>query len=189
MSSSRPMRADARRNYEKLLATAHEMFTEHGTDASLEEIARRCGVGIGTLYRHFPTRDDLLEALLHDRFESLAAETEELLRAHPPGEALTRWLGRLTARAFIYRGLPDSVMTTMADEDSRLYASCHRMRDAAAGLVVAAQRAGAVRAEVDPDDVLALAGGVAWVGERTGGDTARVERLLELVMTGLRLER
>src|SRR3954452_2753784 len=91
-TESRPMRADARRNVERLLAVAKETFAERGADAPLEEIARRAGVGIGTLYRHFPTREALLEALLRDSFEPLRAEADRLLTSPSPGDALDAWL-------------------------------------------------------------------------------------------------
>src|SRR6184192_3929854 len=85
----RPMRADARRNYERLVAAAADAFAAHGTEASLEDIARRAGVGIGTLYRHFPTREALLEALLRSRFEEMQRRAAELSASAAPGEALS----------------------------------------------------------------------------------------------------
>src|SRR5499433_1511780 len=89
----RPMRADAQRNYERLLSAAAAAFAEHGADdVSLEEIARRAGVGIGTLYRHFPTRQALLEAVYRDQVEALRARADELLVSVPPGAALAIWL-------------------------------------------------------------------------------------------------
>ena len=89
----RPKRADARRNYERLLAAASAVFTERAADdASLEEIARRAGVGIGTLYRHFPTRQALLEAVYRDQVTALCARAGELASTEPPGRALTLWL-------------------------------------------------------------------------------------------------
>src|SRR6266702_4679594 len=92
----RPMRADARRNYQALLSAANAAFIEQGADdASLEEIARRAGVGIGTLYRHFPTRQALLEAVYRDQVEVMSARAEELLADAPPGEALVAWLRAL----------------------------------------------------------------------------------------------
>src|SRR5918997_3877226 len=88
----RPLRADARRNYERLLTAARAAFDEHGADASLDGIARRAGVGIGTLYRHFPTRSDLLAAVLRDEIEALSAAAERLLTSQAPGDALINWL-------------------------------------------------------------------------------------------------
>src|ERR1022692_4931729 len=93
-----PMRADARRNRDLLLSAALAAFTEHGADdVSLEEIARRAGVGIGTLYRHFPTRQSLLEAVFRDQVDALARQAEELGRASSPGSALEEWLRAIMA--------------------------------------------------------------------------------------------
>src|ERR1700678_3278770 len=92
-TADKAMRADARRNYQRLLAAAGAAFGEHGADTvSLEEIARRAAVGIGTLYRHFPTRQALLEAVYRDQVEALATRAAELMRAEPPGQALADWL-------------------------------------------------------------------------------------------------
>ena len=91
---ARRLRADASRNREKLLAIAAAVFAEHGVDASLEEIARRAGVGIGTLYRHFPTREHLVEVLYRREVEALAAAAEDLARRHPPDVALAEWMQR-----------------------------------------------------------------------------------------------
>src|SRR5215472_11381674 len=95
-STARPMRADAQRNYARLLSAAMAAFTEHGADdTSLEEIARRAGVGIGTLYRHFPTRQALLEAVYRDQVEALRARADDLTGSDDPGEALAAWLRAL----------------------------------------------------------------------------------------------
>ena len=88
----RPKRADARRNYDRLLSEARASFAEHGTDASLEDIARHAGVGIGTLYRHFPTRLDLLEAVYREEVDGLQQAAERLTPEHAPFEALEKWL-------------------------------------------------------------------------------------------------
>ncbi|HEY4458470.1 MAG TPA: helix-turn-helix domain-containing protein, partial [Pseudonocardiaceae bacterium] len=89
---TRRVRADAKRNYERLLTAARDAFTEHGTEASLDAIAQQAGVGNATLYRHFPTRETLLEAVLHERFEQLAAHEQTLLSAPDPACALASWL-------------------------------------------------------------------------------------------------
>ncbi|GAA1944157.1 helix-turn-helix domain-containing protein [Amycolatopsis minnesotensis] len=186
-SGRKPRRADARRNYEQLLATAHELFAEHGTDASLEEVARRAGVGIGTLYRHFPTRDALLEALVGDRFDKLHAEAGRLLAAHPPAEALEEWLRRFIAGTSTYRGLVTTVMADAHGTGSELDHSCARLQKAGSDLVFRAQHAGAIRRDVAAGDVLAMAAGISWVsGQAPDGDD-RTRRLLDLLMSGIRL--
>ncbi|TDV55088.1 TetR/AcrR family transcriptional regulator [Actinophytocola oryzae] len=179
------MRADARRNYERLLTAAHEVFAEQGTNASLEEIARRAGVGIGTLYRHFPTREELLVALLNEGFTALRKYAEALLGAPDPREALAEWLARFASGSGAYRGLSGSVLATSGQKDSPLYDSCHGMRTAGARLITHAQQAGVLRQDVDPMDVLALAGAVSWVAEQMPDDGGLPGRLLGLVMDAL----
>jgi len=179
------VRAHARRNYEQLLTSAREAFAEHGTEASLRDVARRAGVGIGTLYRHFPTREALLEALLRSRFDALQERAGGLLGAASARDGLLVWLGELAVGSTTYRGLPESVMTALRDETSQLHASCAAMRAAGAALLRRAQEAGEVRADVTADQLLALAAGLAWAGERLPGPAATVEHLLAVVMDGL----
>src|SRR5689334_19412744 len=112
------MRADARRNYERLLAEAEAAFRERGTEASLEEIARRAEVSIGTLYGHFSTRQALLEAVLHHSIDRLVATAEELLTHPSPGEALARWAHAITAHMSDYRGLATSLLSSLKDENN-----------------------------------------------------------------------
>ncbi|WP_214412682.1 TetR/AcrR family transcriptional regulator [Sphaerisporangium fuscum] len=179
------VRADARRNYELLLSVAREAFAEHGTDASLRDVARRAGVGIGTLYRHFPTREALLEALFRTRFDDLRLRAEDLLSSQSPREALVAWLKELAIGSTTYRGLPESVMAAVRDPDSELHASCMRMRGAGAALLDRAQRSGDVRSDVTIEELMALAAGVAWVSSESTGGADLVDRLMILVTTGL----
>lgn len=179
------MRADARRNYERLLTVAHEVFAEQGTGASLEEVARRADVGIGTLYRHFPTRDALLEALLNAGFTMLRVKAEALLTSPSPKEALAEWLSQFAAGSATYRGVSGSVLATSREEGSPLYDSCHGMTEAGARLVTRAQEMGELRPDVRPMDVLALAGAVSWVSEQLPDDGDLPTRLLGLVMDAL----
>src|SRR5450631_2161356 len=123
-AAKRPLRADARRNYEHLLARAAEAFAERGADdVSLEEIARRAGVGIGTLYRHFPTRQALLEAVYRDQAEALHARALELLNSPSPGEALATWLRAMIEFGATKRSLSKSLMATLG-KDSELLSTC-----------------------------------------------------------------
>ncbi|MFF0576254.1 TetR/AcrR family transcriptional regulator [Streptosporangium saharense] len=181
----RPMRADARRNYERLLTAAHAAFAEQGTEASLEEVARTAGVGIGTLYRHFPTRRALLEAVLHDSLAGLDTRARELLDSGSPGEALLEWTRHLMAHVTVYRGLAATLMSSFDDPASELYGACERVRVGGDALLASAQRAGAVRDDVTGADLTKLVNAVAWAGEHCDDDTA--ERLLTLVMDGLRV--
>jgi AcrR family transcriptional regulator len=177
-------RADARRNYDRLLACAADAFAAQGTEASLRDVARRAGVGIGTLYRHFPTREALLEALLRDQFDKLRELAVELGDSQPPLAALSSWLLRLATASSAYRGLPESMMAALNDPASRLHAACAAMREAGARLLAGAQRAGAIRADLTNGEMLAIAAGVAWsAGHLPGEDPTG--RLLTLITQGL----
>jgi AcrR family transcriptional regulator len=178
------LRADARRNYDLLLAVARDAFAEHGIDASLRDVARQAGVGIGTLYRHFPTRDALLEALLRDQFDVLRAHAETLLASASPATALLDWLRELAIGSTTYRGLPESVLAALGDDESPLHASCVAMRAAGGQLLHRAQDAGDIHDDVTTDDLLAFAAGVAWAGEQSTGTAALVDRLLPMAMRG-----
>src|SRR5260370_45065 len=126
-SADRGMRADARRKYQKLVSAAAAAYAEHGADdVSLEEIARRAGVGIGTLYRHFPTRQALLEAVYRDQVEALRARADELLGSVPPAEALAIWLRDLLDFGRTKRMLISAFLTTLTN-DSELMSSCSLM--------------------------------------------------------------
>ncbi|MET9879137.1 helix-turn-helix domain-containing protein [Actinacidiphila glaucinigra] len=179
------VRADARKNRDLLLAAAREAVAEHGTGASLRDIARRAGVGIGTLYRHFPSRETLLEALLDANFDAMRAQAESLLSAPEPADALLTWLGELTAASATYHGLPESIMNALADEGSGLHASCTQMRSAGERLLERAQQDGSVRSDVSITEVIALALGLAWAAERSVESADLVARLLSTAMYGL----
>ena len=180
------MRADARRNYDVLLSVAAQCFAEQGTDASLRDVARKAGVGIGTLYRHFPTREALLEAVLGSRFDRLRERADELAAtASSPQQALGDWLAEFAAGSVTYRGLPNEVMSALHDRESPLHASCAQMRAAGTRLVESAQAAGTVRADVTADEALALVAGLAWAADHAANRTEFAERLLSITMAGL----
>ncbi|WP_432843079.1 TetR/AcrR family transcriptional regulator [Dactylosporangium sp. CA-092794] len=160
------MRADARKNYDQLLAVARVVVAEQGADASLRDIARKAGVGLGTLYRHFPTREALLEALLRAGFDQLAARASELESSSSPGDALASWLREFVAGAAGYRGVVASMMAAIEDPESALHASCVTMRAAGARLLARAQAAGVARTDIDGADLFALAGALAWLGDQ-----------------------
>ncbi len=182
----RAPRTDARRNHARILEVAHAVVAEQGTQASLRDIARRAGIGLGTLYRHFPTRDELLETLLGERFDRLAATATALETAHPPADALTEWLAEYAAFAAVYRGLTSSVMATLEDETSSLHASCLAMRQTVGRLLGNAQRAGLVRSDVTATDLFALVNALGWIAEQAPSLAARRDHLLGLVLDGLR---
>ncbi|UCM88976.1 TetR/AcrR family transcriptional regulator [Streptomyces marincola] len=177
------MRADARRNYERLLTEADAVFSAHGTDASLESVARRAGVAIGTLYGHFPTRRALLEALLRDRHAALFRLGERLRDHDAPGDALGEWVTALAAHGATYNGLAAQFFGSLDDETSELHAACLRMREDGERLVARAVAAGAVRAEVTASDVFALIAAAAWLRGQVPGEQA--DRLLRYLLDGL----
>jgi len=183
----RPMRADAQRNYAKLLSAASEAFLESGgDDVSLEEIARRAGVGIGTLYRHFPTRQALLEAVYLDQVEALRARADELLDSASPGDALSAWLHTLVAFSSTKRTLTAAMVATL-DKDSELMSTCSKLiRDAGDSLIARCKQAGVVRADVNSTDVVRLVHGISMVTERTPNEPGQADRMLALVLDGLR---
>ncbi len=180
-----PVRADGRRSHEDLLAAARETFAEHGTDASLREVARRAGVSIATLYRHFPTREALLEALLRHAFDTLRARAADLLAAPDPGLALVTWIRELTAASARYDGLPASVMGALRDPGSTLHESCAGLRIAASDLLARAQRSGRIRADLEAGELLAAVYAMAWAARQAPVTADAGERFLELLVDGL----
>jgi AcrR family transcriptional regulator len=181
------MRADARRNYQRLLEAAAAAFAEHGTDASMDDIARRAGVGPGTLYRHFPTRHALLEAVYRDQVEALCARAYELGDTLPPAEALAAWLRAVAGYVTTKRGLAEALMSGPGERRPEVFADGKRaMREAGAALVRRAQEAGQVRADVDVTDLLKLGHAIALAAEHAPDGSEQADRMLALVMDGLR---
>jgi AcrR family transcriptional regulator len=182
----RAMRADARRNREKLLAAAVELWADAGEDVALEAIAERAGVGIGTLYRHFPTRETLAEAAYRNEVRRLCEAAGELLAEQPPDEALAQWMDRFVTYVAAKRSMADMLQSVVASSDSSLYTDARRqMAGAITMLLEAAARAGTLRSDVEPDDVLRAMSGI-WLGADGPDWTARSRRLLALLMDGLR---
>jgi AcrR family transcriptional regulator len=179
----RPKRADARRNYEHLVASARALFAEDGTSAPLEDVAARAGVGIGTLYRHFPTRQALLEAVYVDEVEAMAQAAVDLSEL-PPWDALSQWLHQYVGFAATKRALNEALLEAAPDSDVLL--SCRTaIATAGAALVERAQHAGVVRADTNFMDVVRMVGGIAMVPT---ADPEQKERLLELALDGLRYQ-
>ncbi|MGW2162068.1 TetR/AcrR family transcriptional regulator [Nonomuraea sp. NPDC001699] len=183
----RRMRADAHRNYERLLTEAAAAFAEHGADFSLEAIARRAGVANGTLYGHFPTRRALLEALMGDRMRALAATGAELLTARFPFDGLATWARAAMVHTTIYRGLGATLMQAVEDETSELHAACTAVLAAGEELLARARTAGEVRPDVTAPDLYALVNAAAWAGEQSSPPQG--ERLLTFGLEGFRADR
>ncbi|MEU5991129.1 helix-turn-helix domain-containing protein [Spirillospora sp. NPDC047418] len=179
---ARAVRADVRRNRARLLAAARETFQRDGADASLEGVARTAGVGIGTLYRHFPTRQHLLEALLADVYADLAAAARELQASPAPGEALMTWLRAFVSRVTVFRGLAASAVVSLREERAEPGCPRRAMCEAGEALFARAQQAGDAPAGTAFADVLWLAGAIAAGTER---EPAAAERLLSLAAAGM----
>ncbi|MFF2659706.1 TetR/AcrR family transcriptional regulator [Kitasatospora sp. NPDC058032] len=177
-------RTDARRNHERLLAAAQEAFAETGAEASLNDIARRAGVGPGTLYRHFPTRAALLAAVLEERVERLCARADELTATRPADQALAEWLRAFITHARTHHGLGGALLLEASDAPD---ADCHRrIEDAAAAVLTRAQRNGTARPDLAADDLLQLALGIALTTTAPEPDhEARADRLLALALDGV----
>ncbi|WP_406177983.1 TetR/AcrR family transcriptional regulator [Streptomyces sp. NBC_00996] len=182
----RAMRADARRNYERLLAEARSAFAEHGTGASLEDVARRAGVGIGTLYRHFPNRHALMSAVFQDAVDALLARSRELLDAPQPCAALVDWLRDIITHASEYRGLSRALMSASQDNGSDLARCSGPMHEAGSALLLRAQKAGAVRPDISIGDLLQLTNAIALAAEETPDEPQLANRLLTLTLRGLK---
>jgi AcrR family transcriptional regulator len=180
--STRPKRADALRNYEKLVAAGREAFTEADRSASLEDIARRAGVGIGTLSRHFPTRTDLVQAIYVDEVEALSRSAEQLADLEP-WEALTSWLGRFVGYVATKQALADELFA-VAEERQAVFAGCRSMLHAAGQpLLRRAQDARIVRSDVTIEEVVRLVAGIAKI---PADDPADIQRILAVALDGLR---
>ncbi|MCU4183547.1 TetR/AcrR family transcriptional regulator [Acidiferrimicrobium sp. IK] len=187
---SRPMRADARRNYDALLAAAEEAFAAHGSEASLDEIAKGAGVGIGTLYRHFPTRQDLLEAVYLRRVDDLRAEAETLLSSPDPDGAFAEWLRKQMVFGRKGRCMAASVMASVMDkkmqEGTDLNLAVAEMKGSGQALLQRAQAAGRIRRDVALTDILRMVHGILMVNEQQADSDATSKRMLDVVIAGLR---
>src|SRR3954447_2189627 len=182
--SKRPKRADALRNYEKLVAAGREAFTEADRSASLEDVARRAGVGIGTLYRHFPTRTDLVQAIYVDEVEALSRSAGELADDVDPWEALTAWLGRFVGYVATKQALADELFAVTDPERQAIFAGSRSMLyDAGEPLLRRAQDAGVVRPDVTIEEVVRLVAGIAKI---PADDPADIERVMAVALDGLR---
>ncbi|MBK3633697.1 TetR/AcrR family transcriptional regulator [Streptomyces asoensis] len=181
VAAQRPVRKDAARNYDALLAAAREAFAEHGAEASLEDIARRAGVGIGTLYRNFPTRRSLFESVYADEVNALCRSAEELADLEP-WEALTAWLERFAGYMVTKRAVREAL-----EDESEIFQACRESMYAAGGpLFERTQRAGAARRDMDFGDLLRL---VAGVTATAFVDDAQRDRVLAIALDGVRAGR
>ncbi len=179
---ARPKRADARRNYEKVLRAAREAFAEGGESTALEEIARRAGVGIGTLYRHFPSRQALLEALYVNEVEEVCRSAAEL-DGSDPWQALNAWFERLMGYLATKQALAHELLNYL-DTGAPLFQVCRTsLYDAGEPLLKRAQEAGVVRQDVEFPEVMQMVMGIAKI---PAVDPSQVEHILRIALDGLR---
>ena len=183
---SREPRADARRNRQRLLDTALKLFTSSKGEVTLSAVAEGAGVGIGTLYRHFPTRDALVEAIYRDEVDRLAEAAPALLKEMPADEALEAWLTRYAGLIATKRGLMEVVRSIFESGAEAPAYSRERMREAVTLLLDAAARTGRVRGDLDPADVLLAVAASTWTVAGDGNWEERVRPVLRIIVDGLR---
>ncbi|PTE08527.1 TetR/AcrR family transcriptional regulator [Mesorhizobium helmanticense] len=184
-AATKKLRADAQRNRDRLIEIAAAAFAAHGVDASLEEIARQAGVGIGTLYRHFPTREHLVEVVYRREVEGLCQAAEELSRTEAPDVALEQWMQRFVDYIATKRGLTTSLRILMSTNSTLFSDISGRVTQALRRLVEAAVANGSIRGDVDASDVLHALGGI-YSAPDTKDWRDRSRRLVKLLMDGLR---
>ncbi|MEU1618908.1 helix-turn-helix domain-containing protein [Streptomyces sp. NPDC005722] len=181
VASQRPHRRDAARNYDALLAAAREAFTENGSEASLEDIARRAGVGIATLYRNFPTRRHLFESVYADEVNDLCRVAQEVADREP-WEALTSWLGRFVDYTVTKRAIREAL-----SNESGVFLACRdSMFQAGGPLFDRAQQAGEARGDISFDDLLRMVSGISATHFT---DDAQRDRILAVALDGVRAGR
>jgi len=181
LSSLQPRRADARHNRQRLLAAARELFAD-GEEVSLEAIAERAGVGIGTLYRHFPGREALVEAVYRDQIDELRAGAESLLATHPPAEAMRAWMDLFAGWAAAKRGMVQTLAAMRRRGELDFDASRREIESIVGILLDAGVAAGQLRAGIDPADLRSLLAATMAAAE----DAEQAARLFDLTMAALR---
>jgi AcrR family transcriptional regulator len=184
-AAARPLRADARRNRDRLLAAAVRAFASEGADTTLDAIARTAGVGIGTLYRHFPTRDALVEAAYRNELARLCDAVPDLLRSLPPDRATRAWMDRFIDYMTTKRYMAGALRAVIASGGNPYNESRDLLTAAITALLDAGATAGTLRSDIEPGDVLAGLSGVSLAA----GEPAQREqagRLLDLLVDGLR---
>ncbi len=182
----KPLRADAQRNYDKLVAAAREVFAERGAEGSLDEIAKRAGVGPGTLYRHFPTRDDLIDALMRDWSARVLADSEAAVEADLPArETLERWFTDLIKHLTLHRGAAAKLSAAFDDPSSPIYRKCQMLADANDLVVSHLTETRALRDHVESRQVMRLVGGIATVADASGLSAEEAAPMLGIVIDGI----
>jgi AcrR family transcriptional regulator len=180
------MRADAKRNYDRIVEVARQVFREQGYDASLDEVAKRAGVGPGTLYRHFPNRDELLDAIMQSWVDRVGeAADKALTHEGSPRDLLLAWFEEYVALISLHKGGPAKITSAMGDPNSPIHTKCQVLRGAHDRIIARLRDENALREDVETLQVIRLVGGVATVADQGELDAAAVRPLLEVVADGL----
>jgi AcrR family transcriptional regulator len=183
--SERPLRADALRNRTQVLQAARAAFAADGVSVPLDEIARRAGVGAGTVYRHFPTKEALFEAVVHDRLTQLVDQARALRSAPDPQAALFEFIGRLVTEAAAKRDLIDALDSAGVDVTTTLAGTAAELRAEIGHLLIRAQRASTVRDDIDINDLMAILSGTVLATQRLANEQADPQRLIAILCDGL----
>jgi AcrR family transcriptional regulator len=180
------VRADARRNYDRIVEVARVVFREQGYDASLDEVARRAGVGPGTLYRHFPKRENLIDAIMQVWVDSVEEAAEKALASEGSArDLLMAWFTEYVRLISLHKGGPAKITSAMDDPDSPIRTKCQVLRTAGGRVVDRLRADGALRDDVDALQISRLVGGVATVADQADLDEDAVRPMLEVVADGL----
>jgi AcrR family transcriptional regulator len=185
LANIRPLRADAKRNRDAILSAARETFDEQGVFAPLDAIASRAGVGNATLYRNFPTRDDLVLAVVEGFFARALAEADELSRTLPPADALSEWLVQVGWGLRIWHDLPACLATAHDDDTSPLHSANAPLVQRLGILLDSARTAGQVAPGITADEVFELILALSWCIDRFGDDQAKARRRVTVALTGI----
>ncbi|HEV7207110.1 MAG TPA: helix-turn-helix domain-containing protein [Mycobacteriales bacterium] len=181
--AARPMRADARRNYARLVEAARVVFAARGSEASMEEIAKTADVGVGTLYRHFPRRIDLVEAVYREDVDELVAVAADVVQTHQPWEALAAWLEAFVRYVQVKRTFLTELHEAFEKNPDLAVQLRERIAVAAGAVLAGAQAAGTARRDIDAGDLMQLVGGMCMA---RNADLAQNQRLLSYVLDGIR---
>jgi AcrR family transcriptional regulator len=181
----RPLRADAQRNRERVLCAAEAVFAAEGISVPVDVIAEKAGVGVGTLYRHFPTKEKLIEAILISRIVEVAADARARIGSDDPGAAFFGFLEHLVAESSLKRDLIAALSEAGIDLEVAMGGAKQDLHAAVAALLEVAQRAGAVRPDVSPAVVLSLIGGTCMAADQAHAGASPME-MLAIVCDGLR---
>jgi AcrR family transcriptional regulator len=183
--TKRPLRADAQRNYDAIVQAALDVFVEQGTQGSLDDIATRAGVANATLYRRFPTREDLLVAALRHRMAELDEIAGRLSTSEDPGAALEEWFFHVATHLRTWQGLPDSIARALSDDRAPLSHACQPLLVWTERLLARSTQTSFTRVDLDPHDVFTLVASLAWAAHTRGDSEDDLRRMVHLVLEGL----